>query len=265
VITSDMGTGGFSVPTCSEPNFGDDGILRTTGNTSVPGCSATYPSFLSFSTGDDASAFATDVACVAVVGTGGCGFEQPLEAILKATSVGSGFSMGTSGHADGANAGFLRPGAQLTIVALTDEEDCSASDPELFNPTTSEYPGDLNLRCFEYPEAVHPVSRYVDGLLATRNPAQVSFVAIAGIPPETAGTDYAAILTHPDMQERIDPSMPTRLAPSCNVPGRGFAFPPRRIVTLARDLTALGARASAQSICQDDLTVATDAIVAVSR
>ena len=37
VITSDMGTGGFSVPTCSDSNFGDDGKLRSIGNTTVLG------------------------------------------------------------------------------------------------------------------------------------------------------------------------------------------------------------------------------------
>src|SRR5690348_2498849 len=31
VISTDMGTGGYRVPTCDEPNFGDDGILATTG------------------------------------------------------------------------------------------------------------------------------------------------------------------------------------------------------------------------------------------
>ncbi|MCZ7678023.1 MAG: hypothetical protein M5U28_04290 [Sandaracinaceae bacterium] len=87
VITTDMGTGGFSVPTCSRSDFGDDGILRTQGRTDL-GCAATYPSILTFTTdgGVSPEEFARDVACVSTLGTSGCGFEQPLEAILKALS-----------------------------------------------------------------------------------------------------------------------------------------------------------------------------------
>ena len=35
VVTPDMGTGGNVVPTCANPDFGEDGVLRTTGNTAV--------------------------------------------------------------------------------------------------------------------------------------------------------------------------------------------------------------------------------------
>ncbi|HJL29556.1 MAG TPA: hypothetical protein RMI62_10820, partial [Polyangiaceae bacterium LLY-WYZ-15_(1-7)] len=161
VVSSDMGTGGFLVPTCSESSFGDDGVLRTEGNVARPGCMATYPSFLSFrpADGGDPSAFASDVTCVAAMGTNGCGFEQQLESILKAVTPSTSsitFGMGTVGHADGANAGFIRDNSLLTIINVTDEDDCSAADPDLFNPSSTAYTGDLNLRCFQYPEAVHP-------------------------------------------------------------------------------------------------------------
>ena len=45
VITTDMGTGGFRVATCAEPNFGDDGLLQTTAS-GAGGCMATYPPVL---------------------------------------------------------------------------------------------------------------------------------------------------------------------------------------------------------------------------
>jgi hypothetical protein len=275
VVTSDMGSGGFAVPTCRESNFGDDGVLRTSGNTAISGCNATYPPFLSFNPStDEPRAFANEVSCVAVTGTGGCGFEQPLEAILKAvtpsTQGPSGrfdgtFSMGTVGHADGANAGFLRPDADLAIVLLTKEEDCSALDPELFNPSSSVYSGDLNLRCFSFPGAVQPFERYADGLTAGRDARRIHFLPIVGVPDEAAGSDFEAILAHPDMQEMIDPSMPTRLRPSCNIPGIGFAFPPRRIVEVGRLLDAEGASVSIQSICQADFTPAIDALITLLR
>ncbi len=264
VVTADMGVGGYTVPTCSAADFGDDGILRTVGNTSLPGCMATYPSFLSFGVGTDVTAFAEDFACVAVVGTGGCGFEQQLEATLKAVTPSTSpirFVEDTTGHADDTNAGFLRPDSVLGLVVVTDEEDCSAADPDIFNPTSTTYTGDLNLRCFHYPDAVHPVGRYVSGLLDARaRSGDVVFTAIAGIPTEVAGDDFAAMLAHPDMVERIDPSMPTRLTPSCNVAGRGLAFPPRRIVTVAQEMARRGSVATVQSICQADFGGAIRAI-----
>jgi len=270
VVTADMGVGGFTVPTCSPGDFGEDGILRTEGNTSISGCSSTYPKFLQYTTGDDASAFAMDGACVATVGTGGCGFEQQLEAVLKATTPSTSsirFHDGTTGHADGANSGFLRSDAVLGAILLTDENDCSAADPELFNPSSSVYTADLNLRCFSYPGALQPVSRYVDGLqAAVDHPDQLIFAAITGVPVDLVSDpstlDYDAILTDSRMEERIDPSNPTRLVPSCDVAGRGLAFPPRRIVQAARDLEVAGSSTVVQSICQEDFAPALDAIIA---
>ncbi|HEY8428356.1 MAG TPA: hypothetical protein VIL20_08275 [Sandaracinaceae bacterium] len=259
VVTSDMGTGGFAVPTCPRPDFGDDGILRTQGRSDLLGCAATYPSFLTFEPGvhepdDVAAAF----ACVAQVGTSGCGFEQPLEAVLKALTPSSSpirFFGDTRGHGDGANAGFLRPDSILVTLLLTDENDCSASDPELFDPTSSTYSADLNLRCFAHPGALHPVSRYVDGLAALRSdPRDLIFAVITGIPVdlESPSPDYGRILSDPRMVEQIDPAFPSRLVPSCDVGDRGVAFPPRRIVRVAEDLEARGAASVIGSICQED-------------
>lgn len=273
VVSSDMGTGGFLVPTCSESNFGDDGVLRTSGNVARPGCMATYPSFLEFrpEDGGDPSAFANEVACVAAMGTNGCGFEQQLEAVLKAVTPSSSsilFHDGTVGHADVRNDGFLRDDSLLAVLLVTDEDDCSASDPELFNPSSTRYSGDLNLRCFQFQDvAVHPVERWVGGMMATRqDPDLLVFAAIAGIPEAVnpmagVATDWEGILAHPDMQEMIDPAMTTRLRPSCDRPGTGFAFPPRRIVSAAQQLEAAGANAIVQTICQDSFTGAIQSII----
>ncbi|AKF09465.1 hypothetical protein [Sandaracinus amylolyticus] len=278
VITPDLGVGGYTIPSCDdEANFGDDGVLREVA--SADGCSATYPPILEFGAGDDPAAFANDVACVARVGTGGCGFEQPLEAALKALSpstpqpytapdyVPPTFVAGTSGHADGANAGFLRDGSLLAVIVLTDEEDCSVRDVELFDTSSPRYVTDLNLRCFAYPEALHPVERYVGGLLALRadRPDLFALAVIAGIPADAAVPlpsldDYERILARPEMEERVDPEMPTRLVPSCNGP-TGIAFPPRRLV---RAVAGVGrGRGTVQSICQEDFTPAVAPIVSL--
>ena len=48
VVTADMGTGGASVPTCANPQLGDDGVFRSAGDPAWPGCTADYPSFLQY-------------------------------------------------------------------------------------------------------------------------------------------------------------------------------------------------------------------------
>ena len=210
--------------------------------------------------GADVDAFAGEVTCVARTGTGGCGFEQQLEAVLKAvppSTSATSFLMGTVGHADRENAGFLRSDSVLAVVVVTDENDCSVSDPELFDPSSARYTGDLNLRCFNYPAAVHPISRYVDGLRALRTtaPDRFVFAAITGIPtdlvPDPARVDYDAVLSDARMVETVDvASMSGALVPACSVPGRGVAFPGRRFVQLAQ---ALGSsQSTVGSICSAD-------------
>ncbi|MFT5353781.1 MAG: hypothetical protein ACI9KE_000981 [Polyangiales bacterium] len=286
VVSSDMGTGGFTIPTCNEPNFGDDGIL----NRAVMGggCMAIAggaPPFLGFrpADGGNAAEFATQVACIADLGTQGCGFEQQLDAVLKALTPQAGtipstgapvaFVNGSRGHGDGANEGFLRDDSLLAIIMLTDEDDCSASNPDLFNRDSAMFTDpDLNLRCSRYADqAVHPISRYVEGLLALRSPDLLVFGAIVGIPEDLApGTDEPTpwdllvgdeSVRDPRMIERPDPMMPSQLTPACAVVGRGEAYPGLRIARVARALEEAEASAVIQSICQDDYGPALDLII----
>jgi len=273
VISSDMGTGPAGA--CGSM-FGDDGVLLTTGNTATPECMATYPTWLEFAADtDDPMAFATDVQCVATaLGTNGCGFEQQLDAILKAltpSTSGITFQGGTVGHGDGQNAGFLRERSLLAIIALTDEDDCSAIDPGLFEMDNPLYDPNLNLRCFNHPEAVQPLSRFTDGLLALRaeNPDLLVYATITGIPTELVPSSemalapqVEAILADSRMIEMPNPMDSTQLVPSCDITGRGRAFPPRRMIQLAADLENAGANGVVQSICQEDYSGALDAIIA---
>lgn len=278
VVTTDMGTGSFVVPTCSNSRFGDDGILRTRGDTRREGCEMRYPSFFSFQAGDDVESFVETASCVASTGTNGCGFEQPLEAALKAvTPLTSSirFAENSVGHADGRNAGFLRPDSLLWIVILTEEDDCSVEDTAIFDPSGSTYTADLNLRCVTYDEALHPLDRFVTGLLATRaEPSRLHVSLLAGLPLETdaspgAFVDYEGILAHPQMQEGVDPEMPTRPRPSCNrLDGwRDWQVttPPRRLVSMLKSLEMRGAYTSIRSICTDWLTDAMPALLAPTK
>jgi len=143
---------------------------------------------------------------------------------------------------------------------VTDENDCSIRDPELLNPDSEVYtdPDPMNPnRCFHHQEeALHPVERYVDAFRALReDPDGLVFAAIAGIPRDVATDpdeiDYDALLADPRMVEEIDPAMPRRLKPACDVVGTGFATPSRRIVEVARELRRVSV---VQSVCQDDLS-----------
>ena len=85
-------------------------------------------------------------SCYADVGIHGCGFEQQLEAVKKSLA-----------PETLENKGFLRKSGFLAVVLITDEDDCSASDPNyLFDPNTSNDRIDSELgyihsyRCFEF-------------------------------------------------------------------------------------------------------------------
>jgi hypothetical protein len=301
IVTSDMGVlGAPGVPTCGRADFGDDGMLRTAGRTDIAGCMATYPGVLNFRAGSGTTpdTFARDVSCVATVGIGGCGFEQQLEAMLKAVTPRAATDwtspsfvpVGTPGaprglerpffrmsepHGDGINNGFARRDAVLALIPVSDEEDCSAFDPQLFDPASPVYGAtDLNLRCFVHgADGQHPVERYSNGFVQLRErPGLLIYAPIVGVPVDLVAAPGervnwdALISDNPDlrddrMEERVDPAMPNRLSPSCNEPGRGLAFPPVRIVRVAQQLEERGAGVTVQSICQSSFRGALTEII----
>ena len=284
VVTADMGTGGASVPTCANPQLGDDGVFRSAGDPAWAGCTAGYPSFLQYDPDSGASvdSFATAVGCVARVGTRGCGFEQPLESILKALSPAEPTSStaddfeapvffgGSRGHGDGENYGFRSHDSVLVIVHLSTDDDCSARDSALFDPSSPTYAGtELSLRCLRHPEALHPIARYVDGLIQLqRHTPRLLYVPIVGIPQDLEpGEERFDALVSLDpavrdarMQPRVDPTRPSSVLPSCGGP-EVEAYPPVRTVTLARDLAERGASVIVGSICADSYELIMERIV----
>jgi hypothetical protein len=62
-------------------------------------------------------------SCIALLGDVGCGFERQLASVRRALD---------PAKAPAENAGFLRPGAFLAVILVTDEDDCSARDPSAF-------------------------------------------------------------------------------------------------------------------------------------
>ena len=208
-------------------------------------------------TGSLADAF----AAIASVGSAGCGFEQPLEAMRLALV-----------DASGPNAGFLRPTARLAVIALQDEDDCSfshstllGSDVDTLGPLQSfrctrfgvtcddggatsddmATPGD-KAKCHsnETSPFLAPIARYRDVLATIKpDPRDVVFAAIAGDP---------APIT---VENRTPPGggvMTPAVAHSCSWQidnGTAVADPAVRMFELARTVR----RGVAESVCAADL------------
>ncbi|MCX7943855.1 MAG: VWA domain-containing protein [Deltaproteobacteria bacterium] len=84
------------------------------------------------------------------IGINGTGFEKGLSAIRMALDRDWKDPLTGKNLVDNENAGFLRPDARLTIIVLTDEEDCSYLP---FDPSFNE---DTNDRCYPNPNTCHP-------------------------------------------------------------------------------------------------------------
>jgi hypothetical protein len=152
---------------CDAMEMGSEALTLTTDGNGCPRCR-------NFSGAPDAA-----FSCISDVGVEGCGFEQPLEAMKQSLDM----------NVVPANNGFLRPDALLAVVLVTDEDDCSASEPNvIFNPdpdlnTIDSSLGFLNsFRCFEFGVSCDVNDRTVVGLRNDCAPRD----------------DAAALLFHPD-------------------------------------------------------------------
>lgn len=242
VVSSDMGVPGVNFGKC-RADGGDDGKLQNTPR--GPGCDASYPSFLSYNGNEragtltDANKFANDVGCIATLGTEGCGFEQQLEAPLKAlwpsvymdragnvvmpnpyrflaTKPENALGRGDIDPMLGGNRGFLRNDpvkglSLIAIVVVTDEEDCSVRSadhlwPTELLPADSPYKSevDINLRCFNHPDLSYSLDRYYNGFRALRpgNEELVVFAAIVGVPEDTVNKQALAGVDFKDDKSR---------------------------------------------------------------
>lgn len=263
VVTVNMGVGGNAdVDTClRNPEYGDDGILVNAPRVGGAGCAASYPRFLSFdSLTTNAAQFATDFTCLARTGTGGCGFEQQLDAPLKALLPGSSpitFYAGTHGHGDDAatNGGFLRSDSLIVVVDITDEDDCSTDVTDIWSKRPVSHTGDMNLRCIDYANELYDVNqRFVNGLRSLRpgDPNGVIFATITGVPQDlvTLPIDYDRLFADPRMQNHVTTRADgTRtLDPACTSTS-GNAAPGIRMARVAQ---GFGANGIVQSICSND-------------
>ena len=289
-------------------NFGDDGILLNTPSRDVPNCRSDIPSSCRSRRGkDDPIRTADDFACIATLGTDGCGFEQQLEAPLKAlwpaidpmprtARIGS-RSPATStasarrATATGENAGFLRTGADGRCRCSRSSwsptrRTARAGDTQTLQPVTPirQSAGDAGPQpaLLLQPGAPLPARALRQGLQGAAPGARESrdlrrhrrraagARRARGLRARELGRQGAArrvLRGHPGPpchagagRHRAYRRRRRRsLVPSCRN-GASKAYPPRRIVEVAR---GFGANGTVHSICQNDFGPAIDAIIEV--
>lgn len=143
VVSSDMGTLEVPIgdPGCAHSDQGD--LLKGDPRLSnqCPQVDGKYLVDLDDRAGGRATNFTGTLpaafACMASIGNNGCGFEAHLASMRSALDM------------NAANLGFLRPDAQLVVIVIADEDDCSAADPAFFGVPTAELGPLDSFRCFE--------------------------------------------------------------------------------------------------------------------
>jgi len=260
VITSDMGAGNFGIENCS--GNGDGGQLQTTVDDGCPLIGPKpyiidRPGGTTGRTGNYEGPLDEAMACLSLRGLRGCGFEQPLKALKWALDD------------NDFNNGFLRDDADLAVVFLTDEDDCSVHDSGIFDPAQDDIGSDLgnltSFRCFEFGVVCEPddprdageksdctarvdspyvadVKKYVDFLGDLKGERRVAVSLIAG----DVGPIEVTVEANASSGQ-----MEAFLEPSC-VGDAGEASPPIRLAAFA---DAFALRSSA-SICEEGYPIA---------
>jgi hypothetical protein len=140
--TADVGVAGQpGVPGCV--GDGDDGELLVPAG--CPAFDAAFVADASDERGGRVRNYTGDLgdllACMAQIGSDGCGFPMPLEAMRRALE-------------PGRNPGFRRPGAHLAVFFVTDKDDCSTREGAMFGDPTADLASPLGpfglFRCHEF-------------------------------------------------------------------------------------------------------------------
>ncbi len=264
VISQDIGAGGMTVGGNCSGN-GDNGNLLATPR--LPGCTPPNGNFISDLEGVDgggrimnyAGSLEETFSCIATLGPNGCGFEQHLGSLKKAL-------IGNPG-----NAGFLRPDALLAIVIISDEDDCSAANPRIYDQSEA-LVGELgpfaDFRCFEWgwecdegtmargpgqytncrprtssPYLFHPDAFVEDIKRLKSDPKKIIVATLVGPRPQDLVPAQQTAVT-------VNASNTPVVSPSC-VNGGQNAFPMPRLHHFAQ---AFPERNVFHSLCNNDLS-----------
>lgn len=264
VITSDMGTLGSSSP-LPGPSIGQAGQGGCAGRGHDGQLLASSPalqdSFISDVAGPNdtrirnyTGELQTVFSQIASVGQGGCGFEQHLASMRRAL-------------VQPANGGFLREDANLAIVIIADEDDCSVRDPALFGPDSPALGPLQSFRCTQFGVVCDPADTS-PGAKANCAPRPNSLIedidpfvqALLAVKPDPRMVMVAAIVGDPEpfaLELRAPPgggSPQTALAHSCLFQGSTGPEVADPAVRLKAFLDAFPGRSQLTSICSADLS-----------
>jgi hypothetical protein len=260
VVSSNMGAGEASFGGSCGTSLGDRAVFQVRN-----GCGLEKGRFLISRDNGSNNNFEGNIAdvfaCLAEIGTGGCGFEHQLQSVRMALS---GFVSD--------NSGFLRGDAHLAVVYITDEDDCSApADSSLFGTSVSGQ--DSSLRCslaghlcngkappadaFSTPlencsaapdggGKLIPVKTFIDEMKQLRTQS-VSISVIGGWPLDVENAKYTI-----DYDQSSSNSVYLTSMPICSS-SNGKAVVGLR---LKQFVDAFGAAGKFISICQDDFSTA---------
>ncbi|MEO6776821.1 MAG: hypothetical protein ABI467_28045 [Kofleriaceae bacterium] len=279
VVDSTVDIGVSKYTGCPSPDPGDNGLLQNTAH--IPGCTAPTGRYLSDIKGSSgarvtnyAGTLDQALSCIALVGASGCGFEAQLEAMKRALD-------GTRPE----NTGFLRQGAFLAVIFLTDEDDASVKDNSVFSLPDAQVGGANDYRVqplFAY-KCDTPLSStmggtytncvprldsylqdpgyYARALTAVKDPSQL-VVAVIAAPPPGLMTNDSPPQTASSPNITIGPLMlngntqALALQPSCSATINGNPAIGRPAVRLANFLSNFGDRGRFYSVCQADYSPA---------
>jgi hypothetical protein len=210
-------------------------------------------------TNDD---LAFQVACLSALGTDGCGFEQQLQAAAVALHKPS-------------QAEFVREDALLSVLIVSDEEDCSIESDELFDvpEITNLSTGHVNVACGNHEELLYDPAGYRKTFEAVKGDkvGAAVFAAIVGVPPgegsalsacEGPGDEIGSCLDQPQMDlDMVEEDGNFYFEAACSrFEGDELitkARPGRRYVQLAAEFQNLGYM---YSICRADWSPAMEDI-----
>jgi len=248
VISSDLGAGPFSFGNCTPG--GDGGKLQTTARSNCTPPNGEFLSNIGASDGTDILNYDGSLqdafACIAELGSDGCQYTQPLEAMRRALD-----------GSNPANAGFLRDDAFLMVVFVTDQDDCSASDTAIFDPDATGLGAATSFRCFEHGVQCDPDTPQVAGDKQSCVPrADSAFIAdvdqyvdfLKGLKPDPNMVVLGAIIGGYAVSVGSDGSGNPSLEPSCSS-ATGEAAPAPRLGYL---LEQFPLRNSVASMCEEN-------------
>ena len=283
--TVDIGVAGYGMGAggCPSPDTGDNGLLQNTPR--IAGCTPPTGNFISdvaTSGGSRMTNYSgtldTALSCIALVGANGCGFEAQLEAMKRAL--------------DGsvvANTGFIRDGAYLGIIFLTDEDDASVKagtdGSAVFMLPDAQVGGHNDFRvqplfAYDCDQPISPTAGgvysnckprtdsylqdptyYANFLSSVKDPSQVVVAVIAAPPPGVTTNDKPpqtsnALTVSTGSLVLNGNTQALALQASCSATINGNPAIGRPAVRLANFLGNFGDRGRFYTVCQSDYSAA---------